>query len=124
MYNKTRNANDLCQQHILQNGLIKFDKLNAILPMTHIEYAHPRLVAQRKLIIAKKTNETNHNQESRKKWSMPTRCAITMLFGAKNVSKKCNEAHQQSLKDLVLYIYNGYRPFPDVKIFGYGKLIL
>ncbi len=85
-------ANDLCQQPILQKGLIKFNKLNGILPMTHIEYAHPRLVAQRKLVIAKKTTKTNHSQQSRKKLSRPIGCAITTLFGAKNVSKKCDEA--------------------------------
>ncbi len=67
-------TNDLCQQPILQNGLIKFNKLNGILLMTHIEYARPRLVAQRKLVIAKKINKTNHNQELRKKWSRPIVC--------------------------------------------------
>lgn len=90
---KQASANDLCQQPTIQNGLIKFNKFNGIFPMIHIEYAHPRLVAQRKLVIAKKTNKTNHSQESRKKWSRPIGCAITTPFGAKNVSKKCNEAH-------------------------------
>jgi hypothetical protein len=46
---------DLCQCSTLRKGLIKYGKINGITPMrTHVEFTHPKLVACRKLAIAKK----------------------------------------------------------------------
>jgi hypothetical protein len=65
---KPVNANDLCQGSIVQKGFIKYVKLNGIILMkTHIELAHLRLVAWRKLGVAKNIIETNANPRHRKK---------------------------------------------------------
>jgi hypothetical protein len=72
--------NDLCQWSTLQKGLIKYIKLNGIIPMKiQIEYAHLRVVVERKLVIAKKIVKVNHNQQSGEKHYGPIGCAI-MIF--------------------------------------------
>jgi hypothetical protein len=72
--------NDLCQWSTLQKCFIKYIELNGIVPMkTQIEYAHPRVVVQRKLVIAKKIGKENHSQQLRGKHYGPIGCAI-MIF--------------------------------------------
>jgi hypothetical protein len=46
---------------------------------TQIEYAHPHVVVQRKLVIAKKIVKANHSQQLGKKHYGPIGCA-TMIF--------------------------------------------
>jgi hypothetical protein len=47
-------ALDLCQCFTLRKGLIKYGKINGIIPMrTHVESAHPKLVTCRKSAITK-----------------------------------------------------------------------
>ncbi len=71
---------NLCQWATLQKGLIKYIKLNGIIPMkTQIEYPHPRVVVQRKLVIAKKIVKANHSQQLGEKHYGPIGCAI-MIF--------------------------------------------
>jgi hypothetical protein len=62
----------LCQCSILRKGLIKYGKINGITPMrTHVEFAHPKLVAHIKLTIIEELIAivTSHNQQLGKKWS-------------------------------------------------------
>jgi len=73
---------------------------------THVEFTHPKLVAHRKLTIAKKlVVATSHNQQFGKKWSRPFGDVITSYFYATNFYKKSNETQQQFLEDLILYTY-------------------
>jgi hypothetical protein len=45
-------AFDLCQQSTLQKCLVKYGKVNGIIPMkTHVESRYPKLVAHKKLAI-------------------------------------------------------------------------
>jgi hypothetical protein len=60
-------GNILNQSFVLRKGLIKYNKTNNITPMkTHIDVAHARLVAKRKLklttIATTKQFDTNYNQ--------------------------------------------------------------
>jgi hypothetical protein len=54
---------DLCQYSTLQKNLIKYGKINGITPMkTHVEYAHPKLVACKMVAItAGLVATTSHN---------------------------------------------------------------
>ncbi len=45
---------DLYRRYTLRKGLIKYGKINGITPMkTHVEFAHPKLVARKNLTITK-----------------------------------------------------------------------
>jgi hypothetical protein len=49
---KQVSVHDLCQRSTLRKIFIKYNKFNEIVPMkNHIEFTHPRLVANRKLAI-------------------------------------------------------------------------
>jgi hypothetical protein len=63
---KTKQASvlDLCQCSTLQKCLIKYGKIDVIIPMkTHVEFAHSKLIACKKLAIVKKlvVVVTSHN---------------------------------------------------------------
>jgi len=60
---------------------------------THIEFAHLRLVAWRKLSVFENIIETNDNPQQGKKSFKPTRCAIRIFFGVTNPDKKSNQKH-------------------------------
>ncbi len=52
----------LSQSSILRNNLIKYNKINGIIPMkTHVDIAHPRLFALRRTHLAKKAKIVNAN---------------------------------------------------------------
>jgi hypothetical protein len=94
---KQADAFDLCQRFILQKGLIKYVKINGITPMkTHVEFAHPKLVAHRKLAITKEliVVVASHSRQFGKKWFGPFGCVITSYFGATNLYKKFDEAQR------------------------------
>ncbi len=57
-------VHNLCQKTILRKGFIKYNKLNGIIPMkTHIEFTHPMLVVDRKLVIkVEKSTKAKYNQ--------------------------------------------------------------
>jgi hypothetical protein len=61
---------------------------------THVEFAHPKLVACKKLAIIEELIKTiaSHNQQFRKKQSRPFGCVITSYFGVTNPYNKSNEA--------------------------------
>jgi hypothetical protein len=64
---KQVNANDLCQGSTIQEGFNKYIKVNEIILMnTHIEFAHLRLVAWRKLDVPHNIIETNDNPQQGK----------------------------------------------------------
>ncbi len=55
----------LCQWSTLWKGLIKYGKINGITPMmTHVEFAHPKLVVYIKLAIVEElvTTIASHHQ--------------------------------------------------------------
>jgi hypothetical protein len=65
---KQVNANDLCQGSTIQKGFIKYVKVNVITFMkTHIEFAHLRWVAWRKLGVPENIIKTNDNPQQGKK---------------------------------------------------------
>jgi hypothetical protein len=67
---KQASAFDLCQCFTLQKGLIKYEKINKITPMrTHVEFAHPKLVACKKLAITEEliVIVAGHSQQCGKK---------------------------------------------------------
>ncbi len=52
----------LSQISILKRGLIKYNKINGIIPMKiHVDTAHPRLFALRKTQLVKKATIVNAN---------------------------------------------------------------
>jgi hypothetical protein len=93
---------------------------------THVEFAHPKLVACKKLAIMEKlvVVATSHSQQFGKKRSRPSRCAITSYFGATNLYKKFDEAQQQFLENLVLYPCKGYKPFSTYDNIWLRRLVL
>jgi hypothetical protein len=54
----------------------------------------------------------------------PFSCAITTFFVAKNPYKKIDDAQQKFLKDLVLYIYKGYKPLASCENIWLRRLVL
>jgi hypothetical protein len=87
-------ALDLCQCSTLRKGLIKYGKINGIIPTkTHVESAYPKLVARKKLAIVEElVIIASHNQQPRKNRSKPSGCAITSCFSATNPYKNSDES--------------------------------
>jgi hypothetical protein len=54
---------------------------------THIEFAHLRLVAWRKLSVFENIIETNDNPQQGKKSFRPTRCAIRIFLVSQILTK-------------------------------------
>ncbi len=124
---KHASALDLCQSSTLRKGLIKYGKNNGIIPMrTHVEFAHLKLVAQRKVAIIEElvVVVASCSQQFGKKRSRPFGCAITSYFGVTNHYKKSNEAQQQFLEDLVLYTCKGYKPLSTCDNIWSRRLVL
>ncbi len=105
-------SNFLSQSFVLRKGLIKYNKINGISPMTtHVDFIHPGLFVQRKSQLAKKAtmgSDADHVRQQRKKKIRPFNFVITTYFGSTNPFKKIDEAQQMFTKDLVLYIYKAY----------------
>jgi hypothetical protein len=80
----------LVQRSMLHKGLIKYSKVNGIIPMTiHVQTAHPRLFVQRKQQLSEKVAKfVDHVQQTRKKRITISPCAITSFFGSTNLLKK------------------------------------
>ncbi len=96
-------------------GLIKYNKMNNIAPMkTHIDVTHARLLVKRILkltnIVATNHFVINHSRQLRKRKVAPFGSTITTFFGSMHLYKHGDEAQQQILEDLVLYICKGYKP--------------
>ncbi len=83
----------LVQRSILCKGLIKYNKVNGITPMTmHVQISHSKLFALRKQQLKEVTEHvTIHVWQSGKKRIGPSSCAIIDFFGAKNMYKKFDE---------------------------------
>jgi hypothetical protein len=76
----------------------------------HVQISHSKLFALRKQLSAVTEFVTVHVWQPGKKRIGPSNCAIIDFFGAINMYKKFDEHRQQHLKkDLVIYIYKGYK---------------
>ncbi len=78
----------------------------------------------------KKTNnivanafEINHNHQLGKKMATLFGSTITTFFGSINPYKHGDEARQWFLKDLVLYIYKGYKPLSTCERIQLQRLV-
>ncbi len=100
------------QRSMFRKGLIKYSKVNGIIPMTiHVQIAHPKLFEQKKQQLSENVAKpVVHVRQLTKKITTPSPFTITSFFGATNPYKKIDERQQQSLEDLVLYICKGYKP--------------
>jgi hypothetical protein len=105
-------GNVLSQSFVLKKGLIKYNKINGIIPMKNdVDSIHPSLFAQRKSQFGKKAtmgNDAGHVWQHGKKMTRPFSSIITTYFGSTNPFKKINEAQQMFIEDLVLYICKAY----------------
>jgi hypothetical protein len=62
---------------------------NGIIPMkTQVDFAHPRLFIQRKLVLINFIVEAIPSWQLRKKRFGPSGCAITSFFGVTNLLQK------------------------------------
>jgi len=111
--------NVLSQSFVLKKGLIKYNKINGIIPMkTHLDSIHPWLFAQRKLQLAKKAtmgNDADHVWQQGEKRTRPFSSIIIAYFGSTNPFKKINEHNKCLLKIFVKFIDQ----FPLLKTYGY-----
>jgi len=102
----------LAQRSILCKGLIKYNKVSGITPMTmHVQITYSKLFALRKQLSAVVEFVTIHARQLGKKRIGPSSCAIIDFFGAINLYKKFDEHQQQFLEDLVICTYKGYNFF-------------
>jgi hypothetical protein len=105
-------GNVLSQSFVLKKGLIKYNKINGIIPMkTRVDSIHPWLLAQRESQLAEKAtmgSDAGHELQQGKKKTRPFSSIITTYFGSTNPFKKINEAQQMFIEDLVLYICKVY----------------
>jgi hypothetical protein len=105
-------SNVLSQSFVLRKGLIKYNKINGIIPMkTNVDSIHPWLFVQRKSQLAKKAtmgSDASHVSQQGKKRTRPFSSITTIYFGSTNPFKKINEAQQMFIEDLVLYICKVY----------------
>ncbi len=126
IYRRQQVVNDvLFQCFIFKKGFAKYDVSNGIIPMkTQVDFAHPRLFAQRKLVLKFFINEAISNWQLRKKRFGPSGRAITSFFGATNLYKKGDDAYQNFFEDLMLYICKGYKPFSTCENMWLQKLVL
>jgi len=106
-------GNVLSQSFVLKKGLIKYNKINGIIPIkTHVDYIHPRLFAQRKSQLTKKTTmgtDVGHVSQQGKKRTRPFSSVITTYFGSTNPFKKKMRHKKMFIEDLVFYICKAYR---------------
>jgi hypothetical protein len=59
--------------------------------ITHVDFAHPRLVFYKNVQIGAKkiiVETRHHNQQPSKKRCGLSRCVITIVFGATNLTRK------------------------------------
>jgi hypothetical protein len=105
-------GNVLSQSFVLRKGLIKYNKINGIIPMkTHVDSIHPWLFAQRKSQLVEKAtmgSDAGHVSQQGKKRTRPFSFVITTYLGSTIPLKKKNEAQQMFIEDLVLYICKVY----------------
>jgi hypothetical protein len=77
-------VNGLLSKKVLSNT----SSFNGNIPMKpQIEYAHPRVVIQRKLVIVKKIFKANHSQQLGEKHFGPIGCAIMIFWCHKSLQK-------------------------------------
>jgi hypothetical protein len=106
----------LSQSFVLRKGLIKYNKINGIIPMkTHVDSIHPWLFAQRKSQLAKKatmSSDASHVSQQGEKKTRPFSCIITIYFGSTNPFRKKMRYNKCLLKILCFTFVKFIDQFP------------
>jgi hypothetical protein len=79
---------------IVKKGLIKYGKINDIMPMTtHVDNVHPHLLTKRKSVLSEKAVdklfEVKHNWQHEKKKVGATSFSITFFLGVNKPIQEC-----------------------------------
>jgi len=114
----------LSQCSIQKNSLIKYNENNGIIPMrTHVDFTHPKLFVQRKLILTNYVVETTHSWQLKK--FEPNGCAITSFMGPQFFIKKWWNIIEHSWRSDAIYIcVKGFKSLFTYEIIWLWMLVL